>query len=185
MPLDKPQSKPSSARQRHARAPPHLGPWGSVHPSPGAPMEDSKQQDGAEVVEPAGALRAQTTLPFKTQTKTLPLPFLPPLGTDVQLFCLWQCTQQRFCFHLCQEGSKVHKSATSPSNQFPCLPIFSIKMFLLILTLIFLVYPIHHKEQMFLVSAIGFYAFEDLSISPFSCLFCFPVFPRLIGPPLL
>lgn len=172
---------PGSAMPGH----PHtLGPGGLSIPPLGHPWRTASSRMGQRwwnLLVPSGP----KPLSHFKQTKTLPLPFLPPLGTDVQLFCLWQCTQQRFCFHLCQEGSKVHKSATSPSNQFPCLPIFSIKMFLLILTLIFLVYPIHHKEQMFLVSAIGFYAFEDLSISPFSCLFCFPVFPRLIGPPLL
>lgn len=65
-----------------------------------------------------------------------PLPFVPPPGTDVQIFFLQQW-QQHFCFYLCQEGSKVLTNTTSLSNQFLCLHTISIKMFLLVLGLNF------------------------------------------------
>lgn len=132
-----------------------------------------------------GALRALTALPFQT-TSTPHSTFLPPPGTDVRFCFLWQCTQQRFCFHLRQEGSNVRTNATSLSNQFPCLHAVSIKMFLLILNLNFpchLPYPAQRAK--FLLSEIRFYAFEGLTISPFSLVYCFPVFLGLIGPHLL
>lgn len=82
------KSKPSSVRLCHTRAPQDLWHWGQSVPSSLPPftralVEESSRRGakpwgGAEVVEPAGALRALTALPF--QNTNTHLPFLPLLA---------------------------------------------------------------------------------------------------------